>query len=481
MYLDGAKFAIQTDHQALAWLSRLKNPAGRLARWSLTLQRYDFSIEYRRGTSNKVADALSRAPLPLEDVVTTQELVAAVGQAGTDGEQAWGHIVSRKDIVEAQRTDGLCQLVVRWLETTGPADAGDAEERFDSYQLSEDGLLVRYIPQADDEEIGGNPFRIVVPRKLLITDHFTKWVELYPLRKLVSARIWGRLLDVFSRFGFPDQLITDNASYFTSKVFVDTCSALSIRHKKTSPYHPQANITERVNRNIKMMMVTLTSRHKDWDARLTEIGFATRTTENRSTGFTPAYLSFGREIVFPLENTLRTLREQPRPPYARYAEDIRNRLSTAVRCARENLEVARLEQASQYNKGRRQVTYRVGDLVLRRTHPLSDAAKGFAASLVDRWDGPYRVSAQLTPVTYRLERCSTSEESGPVHITYLKEFIDRILEQEEGQEDSGTSSSQSQPFRGPIDTESQPAEDGTVRGGLPGSPRYNLRPRRPPR
>ncbi|XP_064467809.1 uncharacterized protein LOC135378652 [Ornithodoros turicata] len=575
MYLDGAKFAIQTDHQALTWLSRLKNPAGRLARWSLTLQRYDFSIEYRRGTSNKVADALSRAPLPLEDVVTTQELVAAVGQAGTDGELAWGHIVSRKDIVEAQRTDGLCQRVVRWLETTGPADAGDAEERFDSYQLSEDGLLVRYIPQADDEEVGGNPFRIVVPRKLrklfliyfhdsalaghgsgsktysklcriatwpgmrqdvlrftrscpvcqkskprggqppgllqpivsqgpwqivacdimgpyprsprgnqyllVITDHFTKWVELYPLRKLVSARIWDRLLDVFSRFGFPDQLITDNASYFTSKVFVDTCSALSIRHKKTSPYHPQANITERVNRNIKMMMVTLTSRHKDWDARLTEIGFATRTTENRSTGFTPAYLSFGREIVFPLENTLRTLREQPRRPYARYAEDIRNRLSTAVRCARENLEVARLEQASQYNKGRRQVTYRVGDLVLRRTHPLSDAAKGFAASLADRWDGPYRVSAQLTPVTYRLERCSTSEESDPVHITDLKEFIDRILEQEEGQEDSGTSSSQSQPFRGPIDTESQPAEDGTVRGGLPGSPRYNLRPRRPPR
>ncbi|XP_064479174.1 uncharacterized protein K02A2.6-like [Ornithodoros turicata] len=238
--------------------------------------------------------------------------------------------------MEAQRTDGLSQGVVRWLDTTGSADAGDAEERFDSYQLSEDSLLVRYIPQADDEEVGG-----------------TAEVELYSLRKLLSARIWDRLLDVFSRFGFPVQLITDNASYFTSKVFGDTCWALSIRHKKTSPYHPQANITERVNRNIKMMIVTLTSRHKDWDARLTEIGFATRTTENRSTGFTPAYLNFGREIVFALENTLRTLREQPRRPYARYAEDIRNRLSTAVRCARENLKVARLQQASQYNKGRR--------------------------------------------------------------------------------------------------------------------------------
>lgn len=572
MYLDGAKFTVQTDHQALTWLKRLNNPAGRLARWCLTLQSYDFSVEYRRGTSNRVADALSRAPLPLENVVSTQELVATVGQTGSAEELAWGHIVSREDILEAQRTDGLCQRVSRWLADRDPADTRGAEERFDSYQLSEDGLLVRYIPQADDDEVGCNPFRIVVPRKLrksflryfhdsalaghgsgsktftklcriatwpgmrqdvlryarscpvcqkskprggrppgmlhpivsqvpwqivacdvmgpyprsprgnqyllVITDHFTKWVELYPLRKLVSARIWDRLLDAFSRFGFPDQLITDNASYFTSKVFVDACSAVGIRHKKTSPYHPQANITERVNRNLKMMLVSHTNRHKDWDARLTEFGFATRTTANRSTGFTPAYLNLGREISFPLENRLQPLGDHPGRSYARYAEDLRNRISTAVRSARENLEVARLEQTLQYNKGRRQVKYRVGDLVLRRTHPLSDAARGFCASLADRWDGPYRVSEQLTPVTYRLERCNSNEQSGPVHVSDLKAYVNRILDDGSGESDSGAEALRGRsPLRHPYSGLQSEGET-TAEGRFPGvTPRYNLRPR----
>uniref|UniRef100_A0A224Z7U7 RNA-directed DNA polymerase n=1 Tax=Rhipicephalus zambeziensis TaxID=60191 RepID=A0A224Z7U7_9ACAR len=69
MFLDGTEFVIQTDHQALSWLKRLPNPSGRLARWALTLQRYDYVIEYKKGSTNTVADALSRAPLSIETQV----------------------------------------------------------------------------------------------------------------------------------------------------------------------------------------------------------------------------------------------------------------------------------------------------------------------------------------------------------------------------------------------------------------------------
>ncbi|KAE8990706.1 hypothetical protein PR001_g21421 [Phytophthora rubi] len=41
----------------------LKEWTGRLHRWALQLQEYDFEIIYRAGTSNVVADALSRAPV----------------------------------------------------------------------------------------------------------------------------------------------------------------------------------------------------------------------------------------------------------------------------------------------------------------------------------------------------------------------------------------------------------------------------------
>lgn len=64
VYLDGTKFVVQTDHSALSWLMRLREPAGRLARWALLIQHYDFSVQYRKGNTNVVADALSRARCP---------------------------------------------------------------------------------------------------------------------------------------------------------------------------------------------------------------------------------------------------------------------------------------------------------------------------------------------------------------------------------------------------------------------------------
>ncbi|KAE9050220.1 hypothetical protein PR001_g2601 [Phytophthora rubi] len=61
-YLYGRAFTIITDHSALKWLMTRPNLAGRLHRWSLTRQEYEFEILYRPGATNVVADAPSRAP-----------------------------------------------------------------------------------------------------------------------------------------------------------------------------------------------------------------------------------------------------------------------------------------------------------------------------------------------------------------------------------------------------------------------------------
>ncbi|KMQ88444.1 reverse ribonuclease integrase, partial [Lasius niger] len=61
-YLEGYAFTVITDHQSLKWLQRLESPTGRLARWLFEIQQYDLDIKYRRGTLNRVADALSRQP-----------------------------------------------------------------------------------------------------------------------------------------------------------------------------------------------------------------------------------------------------------------------------------------------------------------------------------------------------------------------------------------------------------------------------------
>ena len=62
VYLLGRKFIIQTDHRSLEWLDCLKENNSRLCRWSLALQPFKFVVEHRKGSQNKNADALSRAP-----------------------------------------------------------------------------------------------------------------------------------------------------------------------------------------------------------------------------------------------------------------------------------------------------------------------------------------------------------------------------------------------------------------------------------
>ena len=63
VYLYGQSFVIQTDHQPLAWLQRMKNTNSRLTRWALAIQTYCLTMMHPPGKNNGNADGLSRGPL----------------------------------------------------------------------------------------------------------------------------------------------------------------------------------------------------------------------------------------------------------------------------------------------------------------------------------------------------------------------------------------------------------------------------------
>ena len=61
-YLEGTHFHLFTDHQALKWILSGSDHSGRLARWRLGLLEFDFTISYKKGIKNTIADAVSRLP-----------------------------------------------------------------------------------------------------------------------------------------------------------------------------------------------------------------------------------------------------------------------------------------------------------------------------------------------------------------------------------------------------------------------------------
>ena len=63
------------------------------------------------------------------------------------------------------------------------------------------------------------------------------------------------MLEVFSRYGIPSEVLTDNGSCFVGKLTKQLFSALGTKAINISPYHPQSNgMLERWHRVLKTVL-----------------------------------------------------------------------------------------------------------------------------------------------------------------------------------------------------------------------------------
>jgi hypothetical protein len=85
-----------------------------------------------------------------------------------------------------------------------------------------------------------------------------------------------------------------------------------------------------------------------------------------------------------------------------------------------------------YDAKHRDVSFQVGDWVLKRSRMQSSALKGFMSKLAPKWQGPYRVHEVKTPLTYKLLDTGRNQVlDGTYHVTDLKVYHDP-LEREAG-------------------------------------------------
>lgn len=72
-YIVHNHFTVYSDNIALKWLQKIKDLNGRLGRWSLKLQGYDFTIQHKPGIRNGNADAISRRSYTTQEQIKISE------------------------------------------------------------------------------------------------------------------------------------------------------------------------------------------------------------------------------------------------------------------------------------------------------------------------------------------------------------------------------------------------------------------------
>eukprot|EP00253_Pinus_taeda_P033959 PITA_33959 len=114
----------------------------------------------------------------------------------------------------------------------------------------EEGKLLGHIVSAEGEI---NPHSSGQHKWILVaTDYFTKWIEAIPTKN-ANHQVFIKFLNenIFTRFGCPTKLDTNNAATFKVEELVDMCESMGIQSVHSTSYYPQGNgLAESSNKSL---------------------------------------------------------------------------------------------------------------------------------------------------------------------------------------------------------------------------------------
>ncbi|OMO62746.1 reverse transcriptase [Corchorus capsularis] len=265
-YLVGSRVVVYTDHSALKYLLIKKDTKPRLIRWIPLLQEFDLEIRDKKGSENLVADHLSRLEqedkvddVPINDSFPDENLMAV-----KDANVPWF-----ADFVNFLVSDevplGLNHHQKKKFFSEVKHYIWDDPLLF---HRCADGVIRRCVPKEEMVSIlthchslpcGGHhgasktaakgldfmgPFTLSGKNRyiLVAVDYVSKWVEVVALPdNLGSSVVKFVQKNIFSRFGVPRAIISDNGTHFQNDQFRTLMRKYGCTFKSGTTYHPQTS------------------------------------------------------------------------------------------------------------------------------------------------------------------------------------------------------------------------------------------------
>ena len=256
----------------------------------------------------------------------------------------------------------------------------------------------------------------------------TKMVHYVATTTTVTAPQLATLFmrEVVRLHGVPEAILSDRDPRFTAHFWRAFWEQLGTTLTMSTAYHPQTDgQTERANRTLEEMLRSrINFAQTDWDQHLATAELAVNNAQQASSGFSPFYLNYGREVQLPLDQAIAALRPSNNPEaMARI-----RRLHEDLARAHTNLEQAQRRQAKYADRHRRDVAFKVGDSVLlSTTHLKLFGSEKRTPKFTYKYLGPFKVKRVVNANAYELDLPPQLQIHPVLNIDRLKPYRDGRL------------------------------------------------------
>ena len=132
---------------------------------------------------------------------------------------------------------------------------------------------------------------------LVVIDAHSKWPEVKMMQSTTSQRTIEVLRELFSSYGLPEQVVSDNGPQFVSAEFETFMRNNGIKHIRCAPYHPSSNgLAERFIQTFKKAMLAGDREGCDLKYQLCQFLLKYRSSPHTTTDVAPCELFLKRSM-----------------------------------------------------------------------------------------------------------------------------------------------------------------------------------------